>query len=246
MDDRNDKISGDIKINIPMSKKFENFWYYYKWHTIIGACVLIVFSILTFQFCTKEEYDVHIIYAGEKRISTSTLNGEGNSEFSDIVEALESLSKNDENVNISMQTLYILSPEELEEVLEGMQDELQKNELRAAIDDNRKQLKNYVINGNYHLCLLSEDVFLSLDTGDGENSIFMPLADYTTDGYYYNYVNERGIYLHSLDIYMDSALSSLPKDTIICLRIPREFGSNETEAYAKAEVLLRSLLASGN
>ena len=43
---------------------FENFWYHYKWHTIAIFFIIIVVTICTVQMCSKEEYDIHIIYAG--------------------------------------------------------------------------------------------------------------------------------------------------------------------------------------
>ncbi len=246
MDERNEKISGDVKIKLPVSEKLENFWYYYKWHTIVGAFLLIVFSVLIFQFCTKEDYDVYIVYAGEKRISMSSLNGDGNSEYSGIVKALENSAKNGENVNISMQTLYILSEEELEKEKSGLSGELEKNQLEATVSDNFDTLKQYIIYGDYHLCLLSEDVFLAMDSDD-EGSVFSPIGQYTSEGAYYEYINERGIYLSSLSEYSDTALSTLPEDTVICIRIPRDFGGkSEKESYAKAEEFLRALLTPGD
>ena len=69
MEERNEKIDISPNVKIPVSKKFENFWYYYKWHTIIGIALVAVVVVLIVQLFTKPSYDVNIVYAGEKSIS---------------------------------------------------------------------------------------------------------------------------------------------------------------------------------
>ena len=46
----------------------ENFWYHYKWHSIVTLFIILVVTICTVQMCKKEEYDVHFIYAGSEQI----------------------------------------------------------------------------------------------------------------------------------------------------------------------------------
>ena len=41
MDERNEKNDGEIKINSPPLEKLENFWYHYKWHSIVALFLVI-------------------------------------------------------------------------------------------------------------------------------------------------------------------------------------------------------------
>ncbi len=246
MEERNEKLSGDLRLNIKRSEKLENFWYHYKWHTITAIFVIVVGTVLTLQLCTKENYDVHILYAGEKNISSSSLSGDGNSDYSNIVKALEAAVKSgetEENVNVNLQKLYILSESELAAELEKIKDPFEKASLESTVGENYDQLYNYVMFGEFYLLLLSEDIFDSYEK-KLESSIFAPISGYTKEGVNYEYKGERGIYLSSLDIYSDPALSILPPDTVVCIRLPGVIGARDDGvAYAKSEEMLRSLLS---
>ena len=60
---------GEIKVNTPFLKKVENFFYHYKWHTIIGVFLAIVLVVCSLQMCSKEAYDIELMYAGPYNLS---------------------------------------------------------------------------------------------------------------------------------------------------------------------------------
>ena len=43
--------------NMPFSKKWEHYWFYYKWHTIIGLVALIVVVYSVYGALTQTKYD---------------------------------------------------------------------------------------------------------------------------------------------------------------------------------------------
>ncbi len=47
----------------------DNFWYHYKWHTIIVAFLVTVFTICTVQMITRESYDMYVRYVGNAVIT---------------------------------------------------------------------------------------------------------------------------------------------------------------------------------
>ena len=49
-----------------LKKKFENFWYYYKWHTVLAVFIIAVLIVGTAQCSTKREND-YLIMLGFKR-----------------------------------------------------------------------------------------------------------------------------------------------------------------------------------
>ena len=42
----------------------DNFWYHYKWHSLIALFLVFAITVCTLQMCDKESYDIHILYAG--------------------------------------------------------------------------------------------------------------------------------------------------------------------------------------
>lgn len=55
--------------------KLDNYWYHYKWPTIIVAFLLIVVVICTVQMCTKETYDLNVVYAGSEDLTDEESEG---------------------------------------------------------------------------------------------------------------------------------------------------------------------------
>ena len=67
----NEKIAGaEIKVQGRFLKWLDNYWYHYKWVTIVVAFFIIVFSVCTLQMCSKEKNDLIIVYAGEAFVSS--------------------------------------------------------------------------------------------------------------------------------------------------------------------------------
>jgi hypothetical protein len=248
MEEKFENINAEVKIKLHGSQKFENFWYHYKWHTIVSVFVVIALTILTLQFCTKTDYDLHIIYAGEKVIGMTSLSGNGSSEYTELVSALESVAESadfEEKVNINLQNLRILSLKELEEATSGSVDPMEKARLETEIQNNTDTLYNSIMFGEYYLCFLSEDVFLSYESLY-ESSVFASIAPYEKEGGEYAYASERGIYLSSLGIYELPEIKKLPADTVVCIRLPGVLGAKDNgRVYADAEKMLKAILAYG-
>ncbi len=248
MNENNQNIPVNPKIKLPVSEKLENFWYHYKWHTIITVFFVIVAVILFSQLFSKSEYDVNMIYAGEKSISNISLSGDGKTELSNLIDAIELAGKdynNDGNVRYNLHNLVIMSKKELDEATNGMTDALNKAALESEVQNNRDTLRDLMYSG-YFLYFFSEDVFKEFD-GTGENQILADISKYIAEGAEYEYASERGIYLSSLPIYEATELKMLPEDTVVCIRLPGIFdGAGGSAKYETSENLLKSILAYGN
>ncbi len=98
----------------PLSKEpiaktnfFVNFWYHYKWHTIVALFLIAVFAIGIGQMATKVTPDIYIMYAGPYYYqNTTSLTGafkatmptDYNGDGEKIVNILQAVYKTDEQI----------------------------------------------------------------------------------------------------------------------------------------------------
>ena len=61
--------AGTCEYKPTLSSRIENFFYHYKWHTIVAAFVTVILIIVGVQMCSKDDYDSYILYAGGHSIS---------------------------------------------------------------------------------------------------------------------------------------------------------------------------------
>ncbi|MBQ7386994.1 MAG: hypothetical protein IJW03_02390 [Clostridia bacterium] len=230
-------------VGAPMSpkEKIENFWYHYKWHTIVGAVVVITLCIVVLQMCKKPDYDAYIMYAGDYKISNMSEDGD----LPHYQRVLASLKKvvDDENgdgkIDVNLQNLYAFTDEQL-----GSLGSDSTAELSLAITDS-ETLESALVVGNYYVCFLSEELFLANDAiYDG--AMFEPLAKYaTSEDIDYEYASERGIYLRSLPY---AEFIELPGDTVVCLRSLNGYssaigGRANKQNFAIGERVIKNILS---
>jgi len=228
---------------------FENFWYHYKWHTVVGVVVVALAAVLIGQLMNKEEYDVGIIYAGGHSFSRLSSDGE----LPPYNVALQSLSKvgedfdGDGNVNVVLKDHYVLTEGEISKLREeGKGDSINE----ALIDTDYKDFSTAIISGEYYILLLSESLFREFDDRY-EGGLFTDLTGYVKPGADYEYLNgdTRAVYLSSLGISSLPELENLPDDTVVCLRrltLDLTFGTGEVEEkYSRAQTVMKNILSYG-
>ena len=192
-------------IEKPKSKAglwLENYWYRYKWVTLLVAFLLIVGVICTVQAVQNNSYDSYIMYAGPCQLShKEVLDIE--KDFCSVVEDKDG----DGKVNIAIRELFIMSPEEISEVEEGYEANY------TLISDNLKLFDQEILSGEATICLLSPYLFERVAEADG----FLPIGEYV-NGAEVEYFGEYGVKLSSTVFGNMPGLSVLPNDTILCVR----------------------------
>ena len=58
-------------------KKVDNFWYYYKFHVLIGAFLLFMVVVFVKDMLSKVDYDYDIAFVTDYMIADEDLNGDG-------------------------------------------------------------------------------------------------------------------------------------------------------------------------
>ena len=223
------------------AQKLENFWYHYKWHTLILLFFVLVITVCTIQLCERNSYDVYVMYAGGGELDRKSNNGD----FPEYQKALSSLGKyagdydGDGNIAVELLALFVPSEEQIAQIqADG------RNVNYALIYDNSSVLSDNMLHSNYYLCFLSEELFLKYCAE--EAGVFEQIGKYTEEGAEYEHVNEYGIRLSSLPLYSRDGIRNLPSDTVVCIRrlgaVSTRFDKKAQTAFERAETLLEAIL----
>lgn len=248
MEDNREKYEGELKVRLPFSKKFENFWYHYKWHTIAVAAVIFILVILTFQMCSRTSFDVHIMYAGDLEIKNTSQGGD-RAPYVKVLREFESVASDfdsDGEVHVNFLNLFVVNQEEADRLVsENPGLEINENLVR----EDTETFTHSIIFGDYYLCFLSERIFLEYEKNYGER-LFSSLEGYAegVEGCEFASETKHGIYLSSLDFYTLPEISKLPDDTVIVLKKISEVSGaiNKTDSEKKfkmGESMLENILA---
>lgn len=245
MEEKNEIYEGEIKLKSPLITKLENFWYHYKWHSLIALFLIFTITICSFQMCTKVSYDSYILYAGNYEIKHTS--SAGSNPYLEMVASLKKVGEDfdeDGNVNINLLNLYVLNEEEMNEALEGAEEGASINQ--SLVMEDTETLSTTLLYGEHYICFLSERLFLENEE-KYNGLLFAPIEQYTSSDRTYEYASERGIYLRSLDIYKLPEISNLPDDTVVCIRqlseVSSVFGKKDNEEFfRRAEIVLKNIL----
>lgn len=236
----------EIKLETPFLKKAENFFYHYKWHTIVAAFLAVVVLICTLQTCSKESYDVEIMYAGPYSFDST------HQTQLDIQKAFASVTPDTDKNGKSQTRLtsywvnekYYGGASAKDEVISGADVAYLANN---SLTNQEKYLDEITV-GNISICLVSPHLFYLVHKEGGFMRIDEMLPELSEDVYHVEEsgaTNHYGVVLAKTDFGKLAGLSSLPKDTILCLRKPAYRLGNQNRAeeqHAKAkEVFLAAL-----
>lgn len=212
---------GEVETPSTLKEKLQNFWYHYKWHSIVALFLAVAILICSLQFCKKEKYDAYVAYIGSKQIGRTTENGDV-AEIEKVISSLRRVCSDfdeDGEVKLSFTSYYFLSADE-------KNNSEDVNEILLTSDS--KSISSLLEHSEYYLLLISPAVYEEYcDRGD--YGLFISLEEYKDENPSLSYYKDEAIYLSSTDAYKLPGLSSLPSDTLICLRNPSVLGAKSDE-----------------
>ncbi|MBE6597168.1 MAG: hypothetical protein E7641_05805 [Ruminococcaceae bacterium] len=223
MDGKEKLRESEIKLGSERSKWLENFWYHYKWPTIIVSFFVIVFLVCTLQMCTKEEEDFTVLYAGPAYLSSEDTSG-----IEDVMNFImtESLGENGSN-KTGLVSYHIMSKAQI----------LAAEENGSYVDrsyntTNNDNYYDYIMTGETSVCILDPELYANLVSNERLMKLDEALGYHcedSEDGY--------GIKLSSLDIYEAyGAIKKLPEDSVVCVLRPPLFGRTSKDANFKKDM----------
>lgn len=194
-------------------RAFENFWYHYKWPTLIIAFFAVFFLIAIAQMGTKNAYDAHLLYAGP-----TYLDGEV---VADILTSVDKAADqayditenpadhdDDGTINCDFNKIVYVPTMTAEEYKEN---DIYFNGVENL--NARGQFDNLIMIGEYVVLMIDKSLYdETVATG-----AFCRLSD-ILDTVPENAYDECGILLADLPICVENGFRQLPDDTVLCCR----------------------------
>ena len=237
---------GDVKIKSPFLENLENFFYHYKWHTLIALFLVFTISICSFQMCSKTSYDLYIMYAGGTSIPLTPYENEADSRHVQLLSATKRFVcdyDDDGNRNVNLLNLYIPSSEQISEIESAKDGTVVDYSLLAKQKDTFNQ---YMFYGDYYIVMISEELYDGLISNENNNPLapISSLLPENAEEANYRLAGDFGVYLSSTPLWDNPGFSNLDEDTILCIRRYSSIGKNkkDTEFYAHNENVFRLML----
>ena len=211
-------------------KWLDNYWYHYKWPTIIVAFFVVVFSVCLIQSWTNEEKDILITYGGP-----ASLTGDEKLALQTaLTDALpEGYGEKGRDGKAGLISYLIYSQEQIKAIEEKSSEDGGGYVDTAFIAKEYDTLNSQYKTGNGSVYLLDEWLYKALFNTDGTTERLKPLSEVfgkTPEGA----IGDYGIRLGDTELYKNNpAVRVLPADTVICLH-EQIFGQKDYEKEIEA------------
>lgn len=225
----NEKVYTEgIRAEGKLVKWLDNYWYHYKWHTIVIAFVVVVLLICTLQACNRESEDALIVYAGPAYISAE--NAESiNQVFSHVMP--EDFDGDGKKLAI-ISSYLIYSDEQMKENIDENGNNVGLSPYQNS--QNYKNYYDYLMTGTSAVYMLDPVLYEELLSADRLNSL----------GKDENGEDIYGVRLGDTEIYEKyDVFKVLPEDTVICLHRQTVMGNIKNDTvYEQQARMLRAII----
>ena len=199
----------------------ENFWYYNKWFVLIAVVFLALIVIATVQFFSKDEADASLVFAG-----ATILSDEVCEQMIRSAEELLSDVNEDGTVSVDVKNYVLHSDFDL------LKNEGQKIQAREEF----KSYSDEVLSGDACFLLLDEYFYSELAQKGALVNLYEVYSELPKSA-----VDYFGLRLGDTELYKKQGFSSLPADTIICLKFSPVVGKTTAEEKAARDEINREL-----
>ena len=219
---------------------FENYWYYYKVHTLIGLFALFVITVCFVQCATRETGDLTVTFAG-----SHTFQGDERQNFMDAINAVAPKDEESgEKLTVLLSNYAVYNEDELKKLYTNAETgAFDSSAYNTAKGYNQEQLEafgTFLKTGETPILFVNEFVF----THQNLSEIAVSLSDLYGEDIPASAYNEYAVRLGDTAFYQYyAAVQVLPADTLLVLSRPFFMGatSNE-EVYARYEQLFRNIV----
>ena len=232
MNENNKMPDTEISTKGNFLKWLDNYWYHYKWHTIIVGVVAVILAVCLWQMGSTKKHDTVIVYAGPMCLTTN--------ETIQLQEALSGIliSDRDNNgeKNAAMSMYHIYSEEQIKAVeLETDSSGNILNPINRTRNSSQFESYNtYCQSGQSSVCLLDPYLYEMIP-----EEYLYPLNKLFGDDLPEGAMEDGfGVRLGDTALYKEySIVRCLPADTIVCLRSPlKGLGQDIDDAKYQYEI----------
>ena len=196
----------------------DNFWYHYKWVTLVAVFFVIVISVCIIQSCSQEPTDILVTYAGPAYLKQEQ---KVNIEKILSINIPDEITK-DDSAKAGLSSYYILSKQQIEH--EQKQTEVDENgeSYKVYVDTHfitqeMEAFESQLMTGSGSVLLIDRSIYDSLVGENGNSERLVPLTD-TLGKKPEGAIGDFGIRLGDTEIYRSNMqLQCLPADTVLCL-----------------------------
>ena len=230
----------DIRLGGDFYAKLDNFGYHHKWKVIAAAFAVFVLSVCIFQSCTREKYDVQVLYAGPYAYTAQ--------EKANVSDELEKVLTKDFDGNgekvVGFVAYNVMSKEQIADLKEQLKNDPDKEGLvidTSYYTSENEQYTASLMTGEYAILLIDESLYQKLASDPGRlrklSDVFAEVPGSAFDEY--------GIHFSETALYKSSEqLGKLPDSMVLCLMSPYVIGgtSNKTN-YARMTEMFVAMAA---
>ncbi len=228
------KEAREIRVESKFLRWLDNFWYHYKWHTIIVAFFAMVLTVTLVQCASVEETDVTVAFAGNLILSDAEYNG-----LKTILgDACPSDMDGNGEKTVAFKNLSIFNEEQLKEQFTYYYEELGEDKLdqdgmnlyKSTNTENHKNMQTYVMTGDCAVWFVSEYVYYEMFYDQAQDQEKVDIVDTVK-------LSETALYQNF------DAVRILPEDTLVVLIRPVVTGTYAKESnFAAAEAYYRAIV----
>ena len=231
--------AGEIRVSSPLLKKLDNFFYHYKWHTVVALFLTVAILVCCFQTCSKEEYDIEVMYAGPANLNDKQTVLDIQNAFSRIA-----YDTTEDGMTVARLVSYWVD----ERFYNGDEEALDGADIVYFANNsynNENAYHDEIAAGNLSICLLSPYLFYQVHKEGGFMRIDELCPDLDESLYRVGEegsINHYAVVLSKTAFGKQTGLSSLPEDTILCIRKPAYNLLNASRAEKQHENALKVFL----
>ena len=187
---------------------FDNFWYHYKWQTIIAAVGLFAVLFCTLTMCRRKEPDFYFYYAGQGEFS-------GDEQRAIVSSLSKAAGEDGRDAEVSVTFLFLMTNDQIKRFgEEHAGDGLSVN--GGQIGQNRELLSNEIMTGNALIMFFDPEV---LAETQASSDAFLPIRSYApADTPEEAFSGEYGIDLRYTVFAADPAFAAFPEGTVVAIR----------------------------
>ena len=227
------KEAREIRVESKFLRWLENYWYHYKWHTIIVVFFALVLTVTLVQCASVEETDVTVAFGGNVILNDAEYNG--------LKTILGDVCPSDVDGNgektVAFKNVSIFNEKQLEDQFTYYYEELDEYRLdedgmnlyKSTNLENYKNVQTYMMTGDCAVWFVSEYVYEEMFFDKVENQEKVRIVATQK-------LSETALYRNF------DAVKILPEDTLVVLMRPIMGTYADDVRFAEAEAYYNAIV----